>query len=472
MLLRFYAAVAGLLTVSYVGWPMEQRSIPFLLVTLGTVPGVLVALRRTAKQGRRPWWLMLGSLMSYNVGNLTWIWVYEASGRTTGDGSVAELFLTAGGILSLCAGITLVMQGGRRDMGGVIDSVITAVALGGVLWDAVLLPELSAGHVPAGRQVALFVNVLVMVGTLGAMLRVSLVSARWHTSLRFFTVGIALTLAGNVAAALTVDPVTGLRPDWTNALFLGAYVAAGCAALHPSAASATRPGRAPEDDLTGGRLTFLGVMLALSPLIGGGRAALGLPVDGILIAFSSAALIPLVMVRIARLSRARRAAERALHRLATSDGLTGLPNRAACLDRLGAELATEPGSLAVFFCDLDGFKPVNDRLGHAAGDELLVAVAGRLRSCVRDGDLVSRFGGDEFVIVCRGGGVQAVCDRIRAVVSEPIGAGGEQVRVGLSVGVAFARPGDTTDDVIGRADLAMYRAKQSKSVGTLSLVMA
>ena len=205
MLLRCYAAVAGILAVSYLGWPMEQRSIPFLLITLGTVPGVLVALRRTAKQGRRPWWLMLGALTLYNIGNLIWIWLYEVSGRATGDGSIAELFLTAGGALSLCAGITLVLQRGRRDMGGVIDSVITAVALGGVLWDAVLLPELTADHVPTGRQVALFVNVLVMSGTLGAMLRVSLVSARWHTSIRFFTVGIAFTLAGNVAAALTAS---------------------------------------------------------------------------------------------------------------------------------------------------------------------------------------------------------------------------------------------------------------------------
>ncbi|MBU2670774.1 GGDEF domain-containing protein [Actinoplanes bogorensis] len=152
-------------------------------------------------------------------------------------------------------------------------------------------------------------------------------------------------------------------------------------------------------------------MLALTPLVGGGRAVLGLPTDGILIAVSSAALVPLVMVRISRLAAQRRSAEQALHRLATRDTLTGLPNRAACLAALDAGLNS--GDLAVLFCDLDGFKPVNDRLGHAAGDELLVSVAARLRTCVRDGDLVSRFGGDEFVLLCRGAdAVSAVTARL------------------------------------------------------------
>jgi GGDEF domain-containing protein len=107
------------------------------------------------------------------------------------------------------------------------------------------------------------------------------------------------------------------------------------------------------------------------------------------------------MMRIAGVSARRRQAEQALHRMATSDALTGLPNRTACLDRLTAELADGPDGLAVLFGDLDGFKPVNDRLGHAAGDALLVAVADRLRAGLHARDLVSRFGGDEFVVICR-----------------------------------------------------------------------
>jgi diguanylate cyclase (GGDEF)-like protein len=127
----------------------------------------------------------------------------------------------------------------------------------------------------------------------------------------------------------------------------------------------------------------------------------------------------------------------------------------------------------VLFCDLDGFKPVNDRLGHAAGDQLLIGVAARLRGCVRGDDLIGRFGGDEFVIVCRGAdAVDVISDRIREMVASPFPAGGERVLIGVSVGVAHAHPGDSTDDVVARADLAMYQAKRAKAIGSLSLAVA
>ncbi|GAB2626665.1 hypothetical protein Aab01nite_79440 [Paractinoplanes abujensis] len=473
MLLRCYTLVAGILVATYLVWPYDLRQWPFLAVTLGGVPAVVLALRRAPRGARTPWWLMLTSLALYNIGNIVWIVIATTGGRITGDGTAADLFYTGGGMLLLGASIAVVRHQGRGDVGGVLDSIITAVALGGVLWDAVLLPALTRQDVPASRQLSLFVGVIVIVGTLGAMLRVSLVSPAGRTaSIRLFTAGVALTLAGNVAAALAVD-ADGIRPDWTNMVFLAAYALVGAAAVHPSVALVTQPGRAPNDDLTPGRLTFLGVMLALTPLIGGGRAVLGLPTDGILIALSSAALVPLVMVRVARLAAQRRAAERALHRLATRDGLTGLANRGACLDHLAAALGDGPGDLAVLFCDLDGFKPVNDRLGHAAGDELLIAVADRLRTCVRGDDLVSRFGGDEFVLICRGpDAVDVVAARIADLTARPFTAAGEQVRIGVSVGATRARAADTTDDLINRADLAMYEAKKAKSVGALSLVLA
>ena len=106
------------------------------------------------------------------------------------------------------------------------------------------------------------------------------------------------------------------------------------------------------------------------------------------------------MVRIGQLSAARDQAERALRFEASHDQLTGLPNRREFLDQLSNEL-THAQQCVLFFCDLDGFKNVNDRLGHDNGDELLVEVGRRLRACVRQGDVVSRFGGDEFLILVR-----------------------------------------------------------------------
>lgn len=470
MLLRWYSAVSLALLVAYCALPADWRTAPFFAVTLGAVPAVLIGARRSPAGARLPWWLLLASLVAFNVGNVLWIFYVYVQGRPTGDGTLADALFSLGGLLTLAAAMVVVVRRGRRDIGGVLDSAVTALALGGLLWTVLLMPHLTAIGTPPGRVVALFVDVFVMIGALGAILRVATVASERIVATWLLAAGLLFSLLSHVAVTLFTDPATNLRPDWTNLPFLIAYTALGCAALHPSAAVITRPDAAPDDDLSAGRLTFLGFMTAAIPLLGGGRALVGLPVDGLLVAVGSAMVIPLVMVRIARLSAQRKKAERQLHRLATRDSLTGLPNRAAALDRLEHEVA-EPG-LALLFCDLDGFKPVNDRLGHAAGDALLIAVSDRLRTSVRGEDLVSRFGGDEFVIVCRSGEVDALCDRIRDIVAQPFTAGGEQVRIGLSVGVAHNTAGATTDDLIGRADAAMYEAKQSKAVGRLSLVLA
>ncbi|AGZ45374.1 GGDEF domain-containing protein [Actinoplanes friuliensis] len=473
MVLRWYAVVSFALVAGYLAVPYDLRTVPFLLVTLAALVAVVAGVRRSPVTARAPWWLLLAGLVAFNVGNLAWLWIYYLQG-VTGDGTVADLFYIVANLLLLAGAMVVVVRRGRRDIGGVIDSAIIALALGGLLWDTVLLPQLTAADAPVDRQAALFVNVLVMAGSLGALLRVTLVAGERLPAMWMLSLGQVAGLVGNLSAALTIDAVTGDRADWTNVPFLAGYALLGCAALHPSAARITRPGPPPRDDLSVARLTFLGTMTALIPVVGGGRVVFGLPTDGLLIAVGSAVVIPLVMVRVSRLSTQRRRAEQALVRMATHDALTGLPNRAACLDRLTADL-TGPG-VAVLFCDLDGFKAVNDRLGHAAGDELLVAVADRLRACVRDQDLVSRFGGDEFVVVCRDDDpratVDAVCARIRDMVARPIVVAGESVRIGVSVGVAFAGAASSTDDLLGHADAAMYTAKQSKSVGALSLALA
>ncbi|MGW4944316.1 diguanylate cyclase domain-containing protein [Actinoplanes sp. NPDC004185] len=480
MLLRWYAVISFALVAGYPVLSYDARTVPFLLVTLGAVPAVLIGVRRSPRTARLPWWLLLAGLVVFNLGNFVWLWMIYAEGRVSGDGSLAEPLFNLANLLMLSGAVVVVLRRGRRDVGGIIDSAITALALGGLLWDALLLPQLHATGTPMPSQAALFVDVLIMAGSVGALLRISLVAGGRLPAVWLLAGGMAAGLLGNVAAAMIIDPATGVGADWTTMFYMAGYAMLGCAALHPSSALITGAGPAPADDLSTARLTFLGVMTALIPVVGGGRAALGLPTDGLLVAVGSALVIPLVMVRVARLAGQRRRAEQALRRMATHDALTGLPNRAACLERLETDLAGpragHPAGLAVLFTDLDGFKPVNDRLGHAAGDELLIAVAARLRGCVREDDLVSRFGGDEFVVVCRDAdpraAVDAICARIREMVEQPLTVGGETVRIGLSVGVAFAGPAATTDDLIGRADLAMYAAKQTKSIGTLSLALA
>ena len=181
----------------------------------------------------------------------------------------------------------------------------------------------------------------------------------------------------------------------------------------------------------------------------------------------------------------RRRVEVALGRQALHDALTGLANRALFRDRVEHALARAareggPPRVAVLYLDLDGFKAVNDSLGHAAGDELLRAVAGRLLNATRGCDTVARFGGDEFAVLLESAHTAAdaevVAARIVTAVRAPVvlaGAAGPalrpgtprdaatrpEARVGVSVGIAFADPGVNADGLLRHADAAMYRAK-------------
>jgi diguanylate cyclase (GGDEF)-like protein len=158
----------------------------------------------------------------------------------------------------------------------------------------------------------------------------------------------------------------------------------------------------------------------------------------------------------------------ALHHLAFHDSLTGLANRVLFTDRLDADLARgrrAGTSTAVMLIDLDDFKPVNDHLGHRAGDDLLMEIACRLRACVRETDTVARLGGDEFAVLLEhplDDGVRSVAARMVRVIGEPVIVNdGDVVSVGASVGVAVGWPGDgAAASLLNDADLAMYRAKK------------
>ena len=177
-----------------------------------------------------------------------------------------------------------------------------------------------------------------------------------------------------------------------------------------------------------------------------------------------------VVAQVADLSD-QRATQQALQHEATHDRLTGLPGREPFVQRLSAALeswesaADDDGVIAVLFCDLDGFKTVNDRYGHARGDQLLAITARRLAGALRLPTLAARWGGDEFVVLCDGVAsleeVTAIATRLIASVSQPIADEDLSARISMSVGIAVPARGERDPyRVIDAADAAMYRAKR------------
>jgi diguanylate cyclase (GGDEF)-like protein/PAS domain S-box-containing protein len=162
-------------------------------------------------------------------------------------------------------------------------------------------------------------------------------------------------------------------------------------------------------------------------------------------------------------SERRRLEEQLIHQ-AFHDPLTGLANRALFRDRVShaLALAQRRGSpVTVLFLDLDDFKTVNDSLGHAEGDRLLIAAAERFLACARTADTVARLGGDEFAILIEGAdGRDGLPERLAAAMSHPFSLSGNQVRVTASIGVASASVDDSADDLLRNADVAMYAAKR------------
>ena len=234
-----------------------------------------------------------------------------------------------------------------------------------------------------------------------------------------------------------------------------------------------------------GTVMLLVAMASYAPSIVHFSVLSGLIIGGYGLAFTHANLLSvedvlvlplllcLTLVFVSKITTAQAEIQRIVNmdeelRLPTGcDALTGLPNRAQFRERLERIVQYTDHNrsfrFAVLFVDLDGFKPINDRLGHKAGDAVLRHVAKVFQSCLRQGDVVGRYGGDEFVFllnqVTHPSEVTQIAERILRRLDAPIDVG-EPVTVGASIGIAFnSNMGETAEELLRDADQAMYRAK-------------
>jgi diguanylate cyclase (GGDEF)-like protein len=298
----------------------------------------------------------------------------------------------------------------------------------------------------------------------------------WTASLRLLLTAVTLLIAADTAAS-AFSLLSSGSSDHLDFLWMLSYVTWGAAALHPSMRALSQPDPSQPTRFNRTRLIALVVAVLIAPGTLAAQYLAGLHLAVWAVVIGSVVMLLLVVARmnasINQLQAANEQRERLQEDLthqAAHDSLTGLANRAQAMQLIRGALSRgqrSQESIGLLFVDLDGFKRINDDLGHAAGDEVLRAVAKLMQSEVRGGDTVARLGGDEFVVLLEPLGGQAdavrVADRLVAAVSQPVVlAGGRVVRVGASVGVALSQPGLIDPEaLLHEADVAVYRAKST-----------
>jgi diguanylate cyclase (GGDEF)-like protein len=411
--------------------------------------------------------LVAGALTAWLLGDLLYTLLDWLPGEL-GDVTPADVLWVLGYPL-LAAGLVRMTR--LRTPGGLREALLDGMAMATVVvtlfWRFMIEP--AARDQPPSLAVlfaALYPFGDVLLFATGAVLVLSPGDKRGPT--RYLVAALTLTFVGDVG----ISVVPAVLPDFDVARLDGLLLVANsllvAALCHPGAARLSTRTAPPGQRLHLARVVFLGLALLALPALAGLRNSDSLA-DRISLMVSMMALSVIVLIRFVLVVREQEHVRAELAHQATHDQLTGLDNRPALHARLEAALrrAAPAGTLGpvLHYLDLNGFKPVNDEYGHAAGDAVLVEVARRLRAAARAEDSVARLGGDEFVVLSehiddRAGAV-ALTERLRKAVATPVRHGEHTLAVGASIGMAsaadVAQP--SADAVLAAADAQMYFEK-------------
>jgi diguanylate cyclase len=439
--------------------------------------GCLHGARRGAGQARRGWTALAVACWSWGAGQLAWTVYENLLHIPTPYPSPADIGYLIFPVAALAGLVLLAPPGsGLAAPRRVVDALMVGCAVGLLAWIAVLAEVVQNSDAsaveavvslayPVADVVLLTVTVLTVAQTRDDPLRWGLLGAAV----------MAMTVSDGLFALEVADKtyVTGSPSDYG---WWAAFALMGAAGLVPVRGEGITGG-APRSPARAGLLPYL--PLAAAVLLAAVDSVRGLDRGPVVLAL----IVVLVLLVLARqyltvrenqrLAHTVALREVELHRLAFHDGLTGLANRALFLDRLGhaLDLASREGwRVSVAFLDLDGFKAVNDSLGHAAGDALLVRVAERLRGALRTSDTLARLGGDEFAVLVERGDATVVAATLLAALRTPFRIEGRTVSVAGSVGVASVEPCEGSPDataatLLHRADVAMYAVKAAGKGG-------
>ncbi|GAB1641075.1 putative bifunctional diguanylate cyclase/phosphodiesterase [Krasilnikovia sp. MM14-A1259] len=460
---RWWLAVGVLSTGGYFLLPDHSlaRSIAYNLTGLTSSILILLAIRLHRPERRTIWyWFAVGQII-WVVGDVVFDY-YRLALHEEPYPSLADVFyLTAYPMLIF--GLILLVRGGqrlaRRDVAGLIDAGIVGTGLGLVFWVFVMEPTAVGTSASVLEQAVSDAYPAMDALMLALLARLFLSSTKPTMSSRLLGGAALALLAADVAFSL-VTLHTNYDVGFIDAGWLLSYVLWAAAALHPSMRATGDMPVIGTTHVNRRRLWLLGACSLIAPamLLVPDVAANGR--DRIAIALSAGVLFLLVVLRMSGFVAEVQRKSGQLADLAMRDDLTGLANRRRFEEALRAEFVTGSPQVALF--DLNGFKDVNDRFGHAVGDELLTIVARRITRVLRPDAMVARMGGDEFAVLIpnasdRAG--NAVVRRLAATFHAPVHAGQQDLLVGASIGIAGAEGADGPMEVLRRADVAMYEAK-------------
>ena len=466
--LAVVSVVVLLSGVGGTGFQTAYSDLVQLLAAAAACSTAALAAVRTSGRTRWSWAALAAASGSWAAGEAVWSWYALRLGVQTPFPSLADVGFLG---FPLGAAAALLLRPAPGSPGErsrrVLDAALATAALTMVSWETVLGAVLRAG----GSDLEVAVSLAYPISDVLLLVLVVLTLSRSRSR-------VALALAAAGMASLSVSDsafvyVTATGAYDAGVLDLGWIIGFVLLALAPLVE------RDVVEDLRSGPPVVYGASLyPYVPVVAAAGVTLALALSGRTISTGQLCLgIVIVGLMLFRqyLTLRENAAltgqlaerEAELRHLAFHDPLTGLPNRVLFSDRLGHALelhARDLRPVSLIFLDLDDFKIINDSLGHAAGDELLIRVGERLTSTLRRGDTVARFGGDEFAVLLEDDGdVLAVTDAVTAALTAPFSLRGNAVRVAASIGVVelpSEAVGTTADELLNKADTAMYAAKR------------
>ncbi|MGW5718299.1 putative bifunctional diguanylate cyclase/phosphodiesterase [Amycolatopsis sp. NPDC003865] len=450
------------------------------------VCGVLAARR---VRGHQRWWRVLVAvgMAGWSLGQCAWSWYQLIDGRGLPSPSLADVGYLSFPVFALAALFVLARARVRPDrerwqpaqwtahfgVAVVLDGLVVTGSLFILTWTAALgqlVRATAPDKLTWSVAIAYPLSDLVIVVVAVLLVVFDRVDRPYRANLLLAAVGIvALACSDSVFAYLVSIGAESMKPWSDGGFVLGPLFIAFALLVTPGRRQREDAGPAAGVDwwqlaLPYVPVTAVALLITVQLLAGAGPDGVEVFV-GVLVVFLVLARQLLSLLDNRLLLRRVYEGQQQLTHQAYHDPLTGLANRALFADRLDRAVEAVDRPLVLIFVDLDDFKEVNDRFGHAGGDVLLHAVAQRLLSCVRAGDTVARLGGDEFAILLEGelDAPQAVADRIQGALRRPFAVHGTLVPVRASMGLVVPDPAEplvSADVLLGRADTSMYAGKR------------